>query len=715
MTDPQPRPFLVGIDLGTTFSAISVTEETGLPKIIPVDDGEHILPSVIYFDGDNILVGQEAERAAESGPEGIVTFIKREMGDPDWVMTVGGKDWRPADLSAIILKRLKDEAEKQYGRPIEGAVVTVPAYFAAAERADTWEAASIAGLEILGLINEPTAAAIAHGIKHAGETENILCYDLGGGTFDVTLLRAGGGEIQVLATDGEDRLGGVDWDDEMVNLISERFADETGEDPREDVLSLHLLRRTCRDAKHQLSVRKKVPVSLHHGGKAFKTEVTRDEFQVATRPLLEQTEAKVKAVLASGQIAPAQVQRVLLVGGSTRMPQVHDMINQLFPGSLRGDVQPDEAVALGAAVHAANLHGLPVGQVATGLVVQESEMTGLTITDVLSHSLGMEVLDESGRRKNSILLAKNGSLPAETTRDNYTTSFDNQVDLDITLLEGESIDPDECNVLGYYTFSGIPPRPGGQSALAITFKYDRSGMLEVTASDVKSGIQLVNRISRGEAPKRSTPVAWGKGPWSVFLLVDCSRSMKNKMKDAVAAATDFVDIVLGTGAGADVSNQDEDASAVRGMQGDFGDTSQNAVGLVTFGLGIGFRLEVPLTQDDVWLKKKIRKLKARGQTFLGDAIGVAGQELEDLPYDRGIIIVTDGAPQSPEKTMRNAELCKKKNIRIVTIGLGDEVNEELLETISTAGDTHQLADSTGLVNLFQNLAVELSPRANIGI
>ncbi len=714
MTESQ-RPFLVGIDLGTTFSAISVTEESGLPKIIPVDEGEHILPSVIYFDGDSVLVGRDAERAAESGPEGMVSFIKREMGDPDWVMTIGERDYRPADLSAFILKRLKSEAEKQYGRPVEGAVVTVPAYFAAAERQDTWEAASIAGLEILGLINEPTAAAIAHGIKHAGAVENILVYDLGGGTFDVTLLRSGAGEIQVLATDGEDRLGGVDWDDELVNLIAERFADETGEDPREDVLSLHVLRRRCRDAKHQLSVRKKVSVQVHHGGKAFKSDLTREEFEVTTRPLLEQTEAKVRGVLAAGQIPPDQVSRVLLVGGSTRMPQVHDMINQHFPSALRGDVQPDEAVALGAAIHAANLHGLPVGQVATGLVVQESEMTGLTITDVLSHSLGMEVLDESGRRKNSILLAKNGHLPAETTRDNYTTSYDNQIDLDITMLEGESIDPDECNVLGYYTFSGIPPRPAGQSALAITFKYDRSGMLEVMASDVKSGIQLVNRVSRGDAPSRKVAVAWGQGPWSVFLLVDCSRSMKNKMKDACAAATDFVDIVLGTGAGADRENQDEDASAVRGMQGDFGDTSQNAVGLVTFGLGVGFRLEVPLTQDDAWLKKKISKLKARGQTFLGDAIGVAGQELEDLPYDRGIIIVTDGAPNNPEKTRRNADLCKKKNIRIVTIGIGDEVNEELLDQISTAGDVHHLEDSTGLVNLFQNLAVELSPRANIGI
>lgn len=708
----KTRPFLVGIDLGTTFSAVATLDEaTGMPRILPDADGEHILPSVLYFEGGKVLVGREAERAADAGPEGIVAFIKREMGDPDYVLNMGGKDYRPAELSSYILKKLKADAEAAMGRPVDGAVVTVPAYFAAAERQDTWEAASLAGLNILGLVNEPTAAAMAHGVKHAGTPEFILVYDLGGGTFDCTLLRAGAGEIQVLATDGEDRLGGVDWDDELVNMVAERFTDEFGEDPREDVLSTHLLRRRCREAKHQLSVRKKTTVQAHHQGKSFKTDVSREEFETATRPLLEQTEAKVKAVLQAGQLEAGQIAKILLVGGMTRMPQVHELINRYFPGAARGDVQPDEAVAMGAAVHAANLHGLPIGQPATGLVVQESQSTGLVITDVLSHSLGMEVLDELGQRKNSILLARNQQLPAETTRDRYTTSYDNQTDLDITLLEGESLDPDECQVLGYYTFSGIPPRPAGQSSLAITFKYDRSGLLEVSAKDVKSGIQLVNRISRGEAPVRKAPVPWGKGPWSVFLLVDCSRSMKPKMTDARQASLDFVDIVLGTREGADQSReQDEDEAAIRGMHGDFGDTSQNAVGLVTFGLGIGFRLEVPLTQDAAWLKKKIHKLKASGQTFLGDAIGVAGQELEDLPYDRAMIIVTDGVPNNVDKTRRNAELAKKKNIRIITIGIGDEVNQELLDEVSSAGDVHHVSESTGLVNLFRNLAVELAPR-----
>ncbi len=707
MSDPQAqKPFLVGIDLGTTFSAIT-TIENGMPKIIPVEDGEHIIPSVVYFDEGRILVGREAERAGDAGPEGLVAFIKREMGDADFVIKVGGKDYRPAEISSFILKRLANEAEAAYGRKIDGAVVTVPAYFAAAERQDTWEAASLAGLNILGLINEPTSAAIAHGIKHKGTPEHIIVYDLGGGTFDVTLLKAGEGEIQVIATDGEDRLGGVDWDDELVNIVAERFADEHGSDPREESLSLHLLRRRCRDAKHQLSVRKKVTIQATHQGKSFKTDITREEFDEATKPLLDQTEAKLNLVLESGMLRPDQVQRLLLVGGSTRMPQVHELANKYFPNALRGDVQPDEAVALGAAVHAANLFGVSVGTAGTGLVLEQGSASGLTITDVLSHSLGMEALDERGNRKNSILLARNSQLPAETTRNNYTTSYDNQADLDITLLEGESFDPEECRVLGYYTFSGIPPRPGGKSPLAITFKYDRSGLLEVSARDVQSGIQLVNKISRGEAPTRKDVLPWGKGPWSVFILVDCSRSMKSKMEDAKQAASDFVDIILGANKG-EAKQIDEDTAAIQGMHGDFGDTTQNQIGLITFGLGIGFRLEVPLTQEIEWIKKAISKLKAKGETHLGDAIGVAGQELEDLPFDRAMVIVTDGVPNNPDKTRRNAELAKKKGIRIITIGIGDDLDQTLLDTISSKGDTHNVSDSTGLVNLFRNLAVELS-------
>jgi len=343
---------VVGIDLGTTFSAIAHIDAYGKPQIIPNTETERITPSVIFFDNSHVIVGTVAKNNAVVEPEKIVDFVKREMGKPkdQFHREFSDKIYSAEELSALIIKKLKADAEKYLDQPITDAVITVPAYFNDAERTATITAGQLAGLNVLQIINEPTAAALAYGADKLDENQTVFVFDLGGGTFDVTIMRIVDHKIEMLATNGDHRLGGKDWDDVIVNLIAEEFDRLHGENPLLDLHSYQELHNRALAAKIQLSSRNNTTIVYHHDGKSVKLTLTRKEFEKRTRHLVEKCKTICEMVMQEAKMKWDKIDKVLLDGGMTRMPMVRDMVADLSKLPLIDDVNPDEAVAVGAAV-----------------------------------------------------------------------------------------------------------------------------------------------------------------------------------------------------------------------------------------------------------------------------------------------------------------------------------------------------------------------------
>ncbi|MGI8435733.1 MAG: Hsp70 family protein, partial [Chthoniobacterales bacterium] len=344
----------IGIDLGTTFSAVAHIDPYGKPQIIPNAESERITPSVILFDGGCAVVGTLAKTSSVAEPEKIVDFVKREMGKPkgDFSREFDGKTYSAEELSALILKKLKKDAEKYLKEPVTDAVITVPAYFSDSERTATITAGKLAGLNVLQVVNEPTAAAVAYGMDKLDQDQTVFVFDLGGGTFDVTIMRIEGHHIKMLATNGDHRLGGKDWDDVLVNLVAEEFDREHGENPLLDLQSYQDLQSRALSAKIQLSSRPRTSIVHNYNGRSLKLEVTREDFEKKTRHLLEKCKAICEIVMQEAKIKWSEIDKVLLAGGMTRMPMVREMIAQLSPAPLEDGVNPDEVVAIGAAVQA---------------------------------------------------------------------------------------------------------------------------------------------------------------------------------------------------------------------------------------------------------------------------------------------------------------------------------------------------------------------------
>jgi len=344
----------IGIDLGTTFSAVAHIDNYGKPQIIPNAESERITSSVVLFDGSNVIVGTQAKNSAVSEPERIVDFIKREMGKSkeQFHREFNGRVYSAEELSALIIKKLKLDAEKYLGQLVTDVVITVPAYFNDAERTATITAGQLAGLNVLQIINEPTAAALAYGLDKLDEDQTVFVFDLGGGTFDVTIMRIQNHKIEMLATNGDHRLGGKDWDDVIVNRVAEEFEKLHGEMPLLDLHSYQDLHNRAVAAKIQLSSRGRSLVVHHHGGKSVKVEFTRKQFEKDTRHLVEKCKTICEMVMQEAKIKWKEIDKVLLVGGMTRMPMIREMISKLSSVELSDHVNPDEVVALGASIQA---------------------------------------------------------------------------------------------------------------------------------------------------------------------------------------------------------------------------------------------------------------------------------------------------------------------------------------------------------------------------
>ena len=526
----------VGIDLGTTFSAIAHVNRHGVPEILHNAEGDRITPSVVLFDGDEVIVGNYAKQSAVVYPEQVVEFIKRHIGDADFYFEYRNENYSPERISSFILAKLKHDAELRLGHRIDQAVVTVPAYFNDHQRQATLKAGELAGLRVLKLINEPTAAAFAYGLNNADSNKRVLVFDLGGGTFDVTICQIDGRDINVNATNGDHQLGGKDWDDALIRYAAECFEEKHGMDPLEDLAAYHDLRQKCVSAKISLTRRPKVNLFYDYKGKIMRLEVTRSKFEDLTSGLMRRAELLTDDVLLDASLDRNAIDTVLLAGGSTRMPMVRAMLKKMFARAPATDINPDECVALGAALTAA---------LEAARLSGEKPDIDIRTHDVTSHSLGMVVFRES-QLHNSRIISKNTRIPCEQTRDNYVTTHDGQTTMDLWLVQGENEDPLECNVLGHFEFYGIPPRPAGESRLAVTYRYNANGIVEVEAMDLRSGQTLAHRLAAGHITLED--LARNRIPMQMALIMDCSGSMYGQsIDDAKTAARSFVERSLQPG------------------------------------------------------------------------------------------------------------------------------------------------------------------------
>ncbi|MDY0152130.1 MAG: Hsp70 family protein [Candidatus Cloacimonas sp.] len=475
---------IVGIDLGTTYSSIAYINQHGKPEIITNREGERIMPSVVLFDGDSPIVGTIAKNSGSASPLNICQFVKRHMGEKDWKFTDDNdKEYTPEEVSALILKRLKDDAQTSLGFEINDAVITVPAYFNDAQRKSTQDAGKIAGLNVLRIINEPTAAALAYGIDQSIE-QTILVYDLGGGTFDVTIMRITGEEIEVIATGGDKNLGGYDWDNRIMVYLNEQFQNEGGSDLFEDLSLQHDLRDKAEIAKKTLSSRDSAKVFLSAAGKNVSVNITREQFEEVTRDLLNRTESLMEITLEDANLTWTDIDKVLLVGGSTRMKCVPLLLERVSGKKPSSELHPDEIVSIGAAL----LGGIIQKKENKGDITHLDGLPSMKITDVNSHSLGIVAVDmQTGKLFNSIVMPKDTTIPSKASS-LFSTVQDNQSVIEVEVTEGEEMDLDFVHKIGSGTIT-IPPYPKG-SPVEVIFQYDNDGMIHVFVIDKITNKQI---------------------------------------------------------------------------------------------------------------------------------------------------------------------------------------------------------------------------------
>lgn len=687
----------VGIDLGTTNSAIARVDEYDKAVVIPNAEGEAVTPSCVAFTENGVIVGSEAKALKQAGSSCVAAFFKREMGNENYVFTVGDRDYTPVELSAFVLKKLKNDAEAHLKQPITDAVITVPAYFRETERRNTVEAATLAGLHVLKTINEPTAAALAYGADK-GEPGRILVYDLGGGTFDVTLLDIVGDRLQVLSSEGDSRLGGKDWDERVVDYLLDAFRREFGVDPCEDIEFIGDLLIRAEEAKIRLSAALSTVLSLRHAGYSGRYELNRALFADLTADLLQRTRSLCDKLLSQTGTPAGGVNEVLLVGGSTRMPMVHDLILDCFGRRPLQGVNVDEAVALGAALEACRAAAPLTADRSTtvsGSSVRRAAprwkyaLPGKrTVHDVTNHSLGAIAVSADGSRYvNEILLRKDTPVPCSASR---AFILDVPVSgtslMDVYLTQGETDAPADMAYMAKHVVRKIPGNASGKARIEVTYSYDGSAMVAVSAKDTMSGRELpVTRESLAPGEETRFLGSPADAPQAarhthILLAIDLSASMTGApLAEAQKAAHRFVDEM---------------------------DMNVCSVGLVV--TADRARQVCELTRNPSRIKEAVDCLEIGMQ---GVGFGNGGHPftlihdvLSPLNDERtAAVILADGIWYKQEQAIAAAQRCHADGIAVVAIGFGT-ADKKFLKAVASTDEAGIFTQLDQLSETFSRIA-----------
>jgi len=679
----------VGIDLGTTNSVVASRNAYGRPEVLANREGRNVTPSVVYFGSDPPAVGDEAKEWARLGNEEIASFFKPHMGGANFALRFHGRDYTATDLSAIVLRRLKEDASTRLGRDVDRAVITVPAYFGDAQRKATIDAGTAAGLRVMRIINEPTAAALAYGLQRSGVDETVLIYDLGGGTFDVTVARITPDEVAVLATAGDHDLGGKNWDDRIATYLAEKFAAETGVDPLDDPLALNEVLVRSEQAKWTLSDRTSARVTLQLGAERRTYELTRAEFEGMTFPLMDRTRRLTEEALGEANLSWDRLNGVLLVGGSTRMPMVRSYVSEMAGAAPRTGVNVDEVVALGAAIQAAIEEGEEVEDATPkftlgGKAAPKYTLAGARrVRDVMSHSLGAVAVSADGSAYvNDVVIPRNRPIPAENARSYlHATHGGANERLEVYLTQGERASPLDCTVLGKYVFSGIRPT-ADEVTVDVGVSYDANGVVQVRATQRDTGHALSMAVQPvpddlswlGRPPAHAETHSNAE-PVTVYLLIDVSASMAGgPLFEAQSAARAFLERC---------------------------DFTHTRVGLIAFSDQV--TLMTDATDHVRRVQAAINRLEADGTTNLTDALELARDRLINDDRTRYIVILTDGFPDAPESAVEQAEAIRALGIEIVAIGTG-AMDVDYLRRLSSTEAGTIFARQGELVRTFGHIA-----------
>lgn len=663
---------VVGIDLGTTYSAIAYVDDGGRPRVIPNADGKTTTPSAVLIQNGRIAVGDVALNQWVTNEEYVVRWIKRAMGDADYRF----QGMSPVEISAEILKALKADAELYLGEQIEEAVITCPAYFAAIEIENTKLAGEMAGFRVREIVKEPTAAAVYYGVENMRDGETVLVCDLGGGTFDATALAYRNGVFAPLATKGDRQLGGHDWTMDLVDLVAERLEARFGDDPRNDLLAGQMLYEACEQAKRDFARLTEVAIPCHFQGRMEQVVVTRDDFEAKTEYMINEVVGWAEQSLAKTQPALSwkEVDCILLVGGSSRLRRLALALEEASGKKPVQTGEPDLMVALGAAILARGQvrPRKPVG----GLV--ETARGGLIDVEylrVISRSLGTRVIiTDQGKARiaNSLIIPHGAESPVSRSRDDYRISSSNQPYFDVPVVEFES--DDDFDVVGNFRFACLPNSKRGER-VEVAFHYDISGIVTVEARDLKTGQSLAGeRLPYQEPNLEEVGRLRLKPRWVVFA-IDASYSMEGeKMRDAKKAVVDNTrDLLSLSGEGC-------------------------KIGIVSFANVA--QIVCRPTADMAAIEQAVAGIYPSGMTAMDDGIRQAIELAMAAPagVDRDVVMVTDGMPDGHRRhaTLAAAEEAKQKGVSLLSVGIGEkDVDLDFLRQMTTLSLVIESASGVG--------------------
>lgn len=698
----------VGIDLGTTFSVVArINEQTGKPEIIKNSFGNAITPSVLCFEPNGtILFGDDAKNMQAAGDTNTAAFFKRFMGNETYLIEYLGQSYTAADLSAIFLKKLVAEAQEQIGEQIDSAVITVPAYFTHKERQATMEAGQKAGLHVLSIINEPTAAAFSYGLNKKESEQTVLIYDLGGGTFDVTIAGISQDNIKILGSDGNHELGGKDWDDCIARYLVQEFTEQYGVDLSEDSRMTASLIVTAEQVKKQLTARDEVIVPINYGEISGSIIITEEIFESISGFLIGTTKDVTERLLQAVKLRWSDIDGVILVGGSTRMRMIHNYVTQMSGKAPLSGINVDEAVALGAAIKAnidpsgkstlvptLSIGGLHKNRKST-MFIQGAK----ALSDVTAHALGMISISADGKRYvNSVIIHKNTPIPTANTRSYNFRPRARDNELEVYVLQGEYERPLDNTIIDKYVITQIEKTSGSSTIIDVHYRYTLNGVIEVSATQKETGKNL---------PVRITPIP-GEMNWTdslpedneeeyaqtveVLLAVDLSGSMRgNPTLKAQAAMNDFV-----------------------GQMGDM----DVKIGIIGFAVRSKCLLEPTSNLRDVRktigdLKKVNLGLGTSAEPFTTALPLLQGKRVKKVSDIRYIIVLTDGQWYNARPAIAAAKMCHREGIQIIALGFG-AADYNFLKQIASMDDYASITNLSELSGSFSKIAREIGASTSI--